>query len=96
VDGDVQRRQPILEDTAYVSRLQIGERGEIPVTKRQPVIVVPDVERIPEARGQTVHEAEIAAIGTPADGRRLQLHAHRKPFGPLDVELHQLAVRLPH
>jgi hypothetical protein len=47
VHGDVQRRQPILEDPRDVALLHVGECGEVAVGEGEAVIVVAHVERLP-------------------------------------------------
>ena len=76
VHGDVERRQPVLEDARDVAILEVGERREVPVREREAVVVVANVERLPEALGQPLDEAELAAISAAADRGRLELDAH--------------------
>jgi hypothetical protein len=37
------------------------------VLERQPVVVVPDVQHVPQAFGQPVDETEVAPVGASAD-----------------------------
>ena len=58
----VERRQALLGDAADVSVGQVGEGDEVPLEKRQPVVVVSQVQRFAHALGKLFHEAERAAI----------------------------------
>ena len=93
--GHVQRRQPILHDPVEVPGLQIRERRKVAIAERQAVIVVADVERLPQAVWVAVHKAEIAVIRTAPDPGRFEGHAHRQPFRALDVVLDLLPRREP-
>ena len=93
---DVERRQPVLDDALDVPGLEIREGCEVAVAEREPVVVVPDVEDVAQAVGQTVHEAEVAAVGAAADAGRLQRHAERLAQRALDLELDLLAAGLAH
>ena len=64
-----------------------GQRGEVAVEERQPVVVVLEVEAAPHALGQLVDEAEGAVVVAGAD-------AVEDGRGDLDPE--GLAVRLVH
>ena len=92
VHRDVERRQPVLEDARDVALLEVGERREVAVGERQPVVVVANVERLAESLRQPLDEAELAAVGAAADGRRLELDAQRLAFGALDLVDDRLAV----
>ena len=87
VNGHVQRGEPVLDDPLEIPRLQVGQRGEVAVAKREPVIVVPDVERLAHPLRVAIHEAEIAVVGAAPDPGWLQHDAHRQPFRPFDVIL---------
>src|SRR5262249_46242599 len=86
VDRDIQRREPVLDDPLNVLRLEVGEGGKIAILEREPVIVVPDVEHLPEPFGKAVDEAEIAAVGAAADSGRLHRYPEGLAQGPFDVE----------
>ena len=94
VHRDVERREPVLDDPLDVPRLEVGQRGEVAVAEREPVVVVADVEHFAQPLGKAVHEAEVAAVGAAADPRRLERDAQRLVERALDVELDLLAVRL--
>ena len=96
MDRDIQRRQPVFDDALHVVGLQVGQRGEVAVAEREPVVVVPDVEDVTQAVGQPIHEAEVAAVGAAPNPRRLELYPDRLPQGTLDVELDLLAIGLTH
>ena len=49
VDAHVQRRQALGDDPLEVGLGEAGERGEVPVEERQPVVVVLQVEARPQA-----------------------------------------------
>ncbi len=85
--GDVQGRQPVLDDPLEVPRLQIRQSREVSVAERESIVVVPDVEDLPHALRVAVHEAEIAVVGTAPDAGRLECHAQREPLGALYVVL---------
>ena len=94
VHRDVERRQPVRDDPLDVVRLEIGERREIAVAEREPVVVVADVQRLAKAGRIPLDEAEVAAVGAAADAGRLEREPHRLVQRPLDVELDLLAVGL--
>ena len=94
VDRHVERREPVLDDPLDVPRLQVGEGREVAVLEREAVIVVADVQRLAQTLGETVHEAEIAAVGAAADARPLEGDPHRHLEGALEVEFDLLAIRL--
>ena len=87
VHGDIERRQAVLDDPVVIPRLQIGQRGEVAVAKRETVIVVADVERLAHALRIAIHEAEVAMVRAAPNTRRLERNAHRQTLGPLDVVL---------
>src|SRR4051812_23536659 len=73
VHGDVEGRQAILEDARDVALFHVRQRREVAVGERQPVVVVANVQRLPEALGESFDEAELAAVSASANGRRLEL-----------------------
>ncbi len=62
VDADVQRRQPLGDHPLEVGLGEPGERREVPVQERQPVVVVLQVQAAAHALGQLVDEAELAVV----------------------------------
>ena len=50
------------EDAFGVELGETGERREVPVEERQPIVVVLEVEAPPHALGQLVDEAEGAVV----------------------------------
>ena len=95
VDGDVEGREPVLEDPRDVALLDVGERGEVAVGERQPVIVVAHVQRLPESLREALDEAELALVGAAPHGGRLELDAERFTFGALDLVDDLLALGRP-
>ena len=93
VDRDVERREAVLEDPRDVALLHVGERREVAVGERQPVVVVAHVERLPETLRESLDEAELALVGAAADRRRLELDAERLSLGTLDLVDDLLSVR---
>ena len=87
VHGDIERRQPILDDPLQVPGLEIRQRGEIAVPEGESVIVVANVEHVAQPLRIAVHKAEVAMVGAAADARRFERDAHREPLGPLHVVL---------
>src|SRR5215207_10626444 len=85
VHGDVERREPVLENPRDVALLHVGERREVAVGEREPVVVVADVERLTQPLRKALDEAELALVRAAANHRRLELDAERLAFGPLDV-----------
>ena len=67
VDAHVQGRQPVFDDPLRVLLLEVGQGGEIAVAEGEPVVVIADVEHVPQPVRESVHEAEIAAVGAPAN-----------------------------
>ena len=100
VDADVQRRQPLGDDSLEVGLGEAGERREVPVEERQPVVVVLQVERSPQARRQLVDEAELAVVVAGADlveQRRVDLDAERLARLLVHVERQRLVLAAdPH
>ncbi len=93
--GHVEGRKPVLHDARQVPGLEIRERGEIAVAKREPVIVVPDVQCLAQAERIPVHKAEVAVVGAAPDPGRLERHPHRQALGTLHVVLDLLTRRQP-
>src|ERR1700680_1754332 len=77
VHGDVKRRKPILEDALYVTFLHVGKRREVSVGEREPVVVVPNVEGLPQPGRQPLNEAELAFVGAAPDRWRMERDAER-------------------
>jgi hypothetical protein len=67
VDADVQRAEALVDHPLEVRLGEAGQRGEVPVEEREPVVVVLDVEALPHAGGQLVDEAERAVVVAGAD-----------------------------
>ena len=88
----VEGREPVFDDALLVTRLEIGERGEVAVLKGEPVVVVADVENLAQALRQPVDEAEITAIGAAADSWWLDRDAERLGQRALDLEFDLTAV----
>ena len=54
----------------YPLEIQLGkacEGGEVAVEKRQPVVVVFEVERFPKVRGQLINKTKLAVVVASAD-----------------------------
>ncbi len=85
VDRDEERSQPLGEDALRVELGEAGQRGEVPVEEREPVVVVLQVQAASHALGQLVDEAERAVVVAGAD-------AVEDGRGDLDAE--RLAGRL--
>jgi hypothetical protein len=80
VDGHVQRAQPLRDDPLQVGLGEARQRGEVPVEEAQPVVVVLEVEALPEPRRQLVDEAELAVVVAGShlvEERRLHVQAER-------------------
>ncbi len=75
-------------------RLEVGQRRKVAIAEGEPVVVIPDVEDIAKAIGQSVDKAEVAAIGTASNPGRLEGDPHGLSQRPLDLELDLLATRL--
>ena len=92
VDRHVERAEPLGDDPLEVGLGEPGEGGEVPVEEAQPVVVVLEVEALPQARRQLVDEAELAVVVAGAhlvEQRRLHLHPERlaRPLVDLHGEL---------
>ena len=101
VDRHVERAQPLGDDPLEVGLGEPGEGGEVPVEEAQPVVVVLQVEALPQARRQLVDEAELAVVVAGAhlvEQRRLHLDAERLagPLVDLDGELEPAAPEVEH
>ena len=87
VDGHEQRAETLGEDAFRVELGETGERGEVPVEERQPIVVVLEVEAPPHALGQLVDEAERAVVVAgpdPVEDGRGDLHPERLPHSLAD------------
>jgi hypothetical protein len=93
VDRDVQWRQPVLQNPLHVPRLQVGECREVPVAEGEAVVVVPDVQRLPQPLRKAVHEAEVTPVGAAPDARRVELDPQGGVVRPLHVVLDGLPLR---
>src|SRR5439155_770002 len=67
VDGDVERREPLLDDALERRLVEIGERDVVAVEERQPEVVVLDVEAPPHPLRELVDEAEHALVRAGRD-----------------------------
>ena len=67
VDGDEQRAQALGQHPLEVHLGEAGQRGEVPVEERQPVVVVLHGQAAAHALGQLVDEAELAVVVAGAD-----------------------------
>ena len=82
VDGHEQRAEALGEDALGVELGETGQRREVAVQERQPVVVVLEVEAPPHALGQLVDEAEGAVVVAgpdPVEDGRGDLHPERLP-----------------
>ena len=87
VHGDVERRQPLLDDPLEVRVVEVGQRDVVAVQEREPVVVVLDVEALAHPPRQLVDEAEHALVGAGRDvagPRRLELDAELAARGAVD------------
>ena len=91
----VEGRQPVFLDPVDVPLLQVGEGREVAIAEREAIVVVADVEDLPEPVRVSFHEAEVAPVGAAADPHRLHLDPHRKFLGTFDVVLDLFAIRVP-
>ena len=92
VDRDVERAEPLGDHPLEVGLGEPGEGREVPVEEAQPVVVVLEVEALPQTRRQLVDEAELAVVVAGAhlvEQRRLHLHAEglARPLVDLHGEL---------
>ncbi len=67
VDRDVQRREVLLDDAVDVLVGEVRERDEVPLQKREAVVVVAEVERRTHVLGEHRHEAEGAGVLADVD-----------------------------
>ena len=77
-------------------RFEVGESGEVTVPEGEPVVVVADIEHLTEPIRQTIHEAEVAAVGTAPYPGWLERNTHRFAQRPFDLEFDLFAVGLPY
>ena len=101
VDADVERAQPLGDDPLEVGLGEAGQGGEVPVEEAEPVVVVLEVEALPQPRRQLVDEAELAVVVARAhlvEQRRVDLDAERLAggLGHLDGELEPAAADVEH
>ena len=99
VDADEQRRQTLGDDPLEVGLGEPGERREVPVQERQPVVVVLEIEAGAHPRRQLVDEAELAVVVAGAHlieqgGVNLEAQRGAGSLVDLDVELQAAAVNL--
>jgi len=87
VDRHVERAQPLGHHPLEVRLGEAGERREVPVEEAQPVVVVLQVEALPQARWQLVDEAELAVVVAGA---------HLVEQGRVHLQPERLARRLGH
>ncbi len=88
VNADVQRAEPLGDHPLEIRLGEPRQRCEVPVEKRQPVVVVLQIQALAHALGQLVDEAErtvVVAGANPIEHRARQLDAERRTFGLLDV-----------
>ena len=89
VDAHVQRPEPLGDHPLEVGFGEAGERREVSVEERQPVVVVLEVEALPHALRQLVDEAERAVVVAgphPVEHRARELEAERRAVGLVDHE----------
>ena len=90
VDADVERAETLGDDALEVGFGEAGQRGEVAVQERQPVVVVLEVEGAPHPFRQLVDEAERAVVVTrphPVEHRARELDAERLPRSLLHREV---------
>ena len=89
MDRYVQRSEALLDDPSQVELGEPGQRREVAVEERQPVVVVLQVQRLAHSRGQLIDEAELAVVVAglhPVEDRRVQPQTERSPGFLDDVE----------
>src|SRR5262249_23112871 len=64
------------------------------VLEREPVVIVADIEHLPEPLGQAIDETEIAAVGAAANPGRLDGDAEGLGKRSFNVKMDFLAARL--
>ena len=62
VDRDVQGAEALSDDPLEVGLREASEGGEVPIQEAQAVVVVLEIEALPEARRELVDEAELAVV----------------------------------
>ncbi len=67
MNGDIQRREALLDNSAAIAIGQIRKRNEIPVRERQSVIIVLNIQRLPQTGRLLVYKAKDAIVGAPAN-----------------------------
>ena len=101
MDRHVERAEPLGDHPLEVGLGEPGEGGEVPVEEAEPVVVVLEVEALPEPRRQLVDEAELAVVVAGAhlvEQRRLHLHPEglARPLVDLHRQLQPPAPELEH
>ena len=99
VDRHVQRGEALGHHPFEVGLGEPGERGEVPVQERQPVVVVLEVQTPAHPRRKLVDETELAVVVTGAhlvEHRRVDLDPERLPegLGHLEAELEAASTHL--
>jgi hypothetical protein len=99
VDADPQRGQPLGHDPFEVGFGEAGERREVPIQEGEAIVVVLDVQALPEPLGELVDEAELAVVvtgphlveqgGVDLDAERLVPLTHHRD-GDLETPASQL------
>ena len=62
VDRDEQGAEAFGEDPFRIELGEPGQRGEVPVQEREPIVVILEVQALPHALGQLVDEAERTVV----------------------------------
>ncbi len=89
VNAHVQRTEPLADHALEVGLREPGERGEVPVEERQPVVVVLQVEALAHPLGQLMDEAERAVVVAGADAvedRAGQFDPEGRAIGLVDAD----------
>src|SRR5690606_4276351 len=75
VDGDVEGAQPLLDDPLEVALAEVRDGDVVAVEEREAEVAVAEVERLAEAEGALVDEAEDAVVPARLDAELLELDA---------------------
>ena len=87
VDAHPQRGQALGHHPLEVGLGEPGQRGEVAVEKRQPVVVVADVQALAHALGQLVDEAELAVVVAGPDlVEQGGVHLDPERLGPVALD----------